>query len=44
VNRVGCSLTRRSAAGFALVGVVYAVAAAGCTAPMFVPVALRGLV
>jgi cytochrome c-type biogenesis protein len=34
---------RRSASGFVLFGVVYAVAAAGCTAPVFVAVALRGL-
>lgn len=34
---------RRSATGFVLFGVVYAVAAAGCTAPVFIAVALSAL-
>lgn len=34
---------RRSPAGFFLFGVVYAAAAAGCTAPLFISIALLGL-
>lgn len=34
---------RRSATGFLLFGVVYAAAAAGCTAPLFIGVAINGI-
>jgi cytochrome c-type biogenesis protein len=41
--RVALPERRRSAAGYLSFGVVYAAAAAGCSAPLFVGVALRGL-
>lgn len=41
--RVGLPERRRSGLGFFLFGVIYAAAAAGCTAPLFIAVATRAL-